>query len=602
MLASGRDMGYGVVMYVTVVPNRNSPPAILLREGYREGGKVRNRTLANLSRWPPEKVEALRQVLKGATVRPSLAEAFSISRTRPHGHVAAVLGTAVRIGLPSLIDPADSRNRDLVLAMVVNRVIEPGSKLACARAVASDTRSSTMGEVLQVSRADEDDLYAAMDWLLARQERIEDALAAKHLQEGTLVLYDVSSAALEGRHCELGRLGYPRDGVKGRLQIVYGLLTTKEGCPVAVEVFEGNTSDPATVSPQVAKIKDRFGLSQVVLVGDRGMITQARITSDLTEAGLHWITALRAPAIRSLVEAGTIQISLFDQVNLAEVRNEQDYPGERLVVCRNPAVAAERARKREALLASTEAELHKIEAATARDKRRLKGKDKIGVRVGRVINKYKVAKHFITEIGEERFSFRRNEEKIAAEAALDGIYVIRTSVGPADLSAEEAVRSYKRLQRVERAFRIFNGDLDVRPIHHRKADRVRAHLLLCMLAHYVEWHMLGDLAPMLFSEEDPEGAEAARPNPVDPPVRSAPARSKARRKRTEDGHPVHSFRSLLADLRTVAANRIEPAEPGIPPFDIITTPTPLQERAFALLGVSHRLGFTEARNRPRRRR
>ncbi|MBI2239001.1 MAG: IS1634 family transposase [Actinobacteria bacterium] len=584
-------------MYVTVVPNRNSPPAILLREGYREGGKVKNRTLANLSRWPPEKVEALRRVLRGEGAGAPLTEAFHISRTRPHGHVAAVVGTAYRIGLEQIIDPAPSRRRDLVMAMIANRVVDPGSKLACARALSPDTLSSSLGEVLGVGRADEDDLYAAMDWLVHRQDRIEDTLARRHLAEGTLVLYDVSSAALEGRHCELGRLGYPRDGVKGRLQIVYGLLTTKDGSPVAVEVFEGHTADPATVSHQVAKIKDRFGLSTVVLVGDRGMITEARITEDLKEAGLDWITALRAPAIRSLVQAGAIQVSLFDQVNLAEVTH-QDYPGERLVVCRNPAVAAERRRKREALLSSTEADLAKIEAATSRDKRRLKGKDKIGVRVGKVINRFKVAKHFITEIGEESFSFRRNEAKINAEAALDGIYVIRTSVGPGDLSPEQVVRSYKRLQRVERAFRIFNTDLDVRPIHHRKADRVRAHLLLCMLAHYVEWHMLQDLAPMLFSEEDPEGAEAARPNPVDPPVRSASATSKARSKRTEDGQSVHSFRSLLADLATVAANRIEPKEPGIPPFDIITTPTPLQERAFKLLGVSHRLGLFEGSRRP----
>lgn len=592
---------YAVVMYVTVVPNRNSPPAVLLREGYREGGKVKNRTLANLSRWPPEKVEALRRVLRGQAAGTPLAEAFSISRSRPHGHVAAVLGTARRVGLEEVIDPVPSRRRDLVLAMVVNRVIDPGSKLACARALSAATLTSSLGEVLGVSRADEDDLYAAMDWLSARQERIEDTLAGRHLREGTVVLYDVSSAALEGRHCELGRLGYPRDGVKGRLQIVYGLLTTKDGCPVAVEVFDGNTADPATVSAQVAKIKGRFGLDTVVLVGDRGMITQARIVEDLQPAALDWITALRAPAIRSLAEAGVIQMSLFDQVNLAEVTHP-DYPGERLVVCRNPAVATERRRKRDALLSSTETDLTKIEAATRRHKRKLKGKDKIGIRVGKVINHYKMAKHFIIEIGDESFSFRRNEDRIGAEAALDGIYVIRTSVGTDELSQEEVVRSYKRLARVERAFRVFNGDLDVRPIHHRKADRVRAHLLICMLAHYLEWHMLGDLAPMLFSEENPEGTEAARPNPVDPPVRSASATSKARTKRTNDGQPVHSFRSLLGDLATVAANRIKPNEPGIPPFDIITTPTALQERAFKLLGVNHRLGFSQQNRRPAERR
>lgn len=582
-------MVYNAGMYIHVVPNRNSPPAILLREGWREGGTTKNRTLANLSRWSPERVEALRQVLKGGRVAVPLSEAFQIVRTRPHGHVAAVVGTARRIGLEAMVDEKASRQRRLVLAMVTARIIEPRSKLATVRGLRTATLSSSLGEVLGISNADEDDLYEAMDWLLARQKRIEDTLAAKHLSEGTLVLYDVSSAALEGRHCPLGKIGYPRDGVKGRLQIVYGLLTTKEGCPVAVEVFEGNTADPTTVSAQVKKIKERFSLSKVVLVGDRGMITEARITEDLKDAGLDWISALRAPAIRSLLEGEAIQISLFDQVRLAEVAHS-DYPGERLVVCRNPAVAEERRRKREALLSSTEKLLAEIEVATRRDKRALKGKDKIGVRVGKVINRYKVAKYFETEIGEESFSYRRNEEKISAEAALDGFYVIRTSVGAEAISAEEAVRSYKRLQEVEHAFRIFNGDLDVRPIHHRKEDRVRAHFFLCMLAHYVEWHMAQDLAPMLFAEDDPPGAEAARPSPVDPPARSASARSKARKKRTQDGDPVHSFQSLLDDLATVAANRIQPREAGIPAFDMITTPTRIQQRAFELLGVSHRLG------------
>jgi hypothetical protein len=578
-------------MYVKVVPNRGSPPAILLTEGYREGGKVKNRTLANLTKLPPEKVEALRQALKGGSVSPPLADAFSISRSRPHGHVAAVLGTLKRIGLDRIIDPKPSRNRDLTLAMIVQRVIDPGSKLACARALAANTLNSSLGEVLQLERADEDDLYGAMDWLVTRQERIEDSLARRHLSEGTLVLYDVSSSALEGRHCELGRLGYPRDGVKGRLQIIYGLLTTKDGCPVSVQVFEGNTGDPATVSAQVAKIKDRFRLSSVVLVGDRGMITKARIEEDLRGTGLDWITALRAPAIKQLAQRGAIQLSLFDETNLAEI-SDPEYPDERLVVCRNPILAEERRRKREDLLAATEVELGKIESAVKREKRPLRGEGAIGVRLGRVINHYKMGKHFITEIRGDHFSFRRDEEGIAQEASLDGLYVIRTTVGAERLSSAEVVASYKRLQRVERAFRIFNGDLDVRPIHHRKADRVRMHLLLCMLSHYVEWHMLERLTPLLFSEEDPEGAAAARSSPVNPPVRSVAAAAKAKTKRNKDGLPVQSFRSLLRDLGTITVNRMQPTQAAIPAFDKITTPTPLQHHALELLGVSERLGFT----------
>jgi hypothetical protein len=578
-------------MYIAVVPNRNYRPAILLREGYREGGKVKNRTIANLTNWPAELVDAMRKVLKGGEVGLPLFEAFSVARSRPHGHVAAVLGTLQRIGLDRMIDAKPSRNRNLTLAMIVQRVIDPGSKLACARALASDTLGSSLGEVLGVERADEDDLYGAMDWLVARQEHIEDSLARKHVSEGTLVLYDVSSSALEGRHCELGRLGYPRDGVKGRLQIIYGLLTTKDGCPVAVQVFEGNTGDPATVSAQVAKIRDRFGLSSVVLVGDRGMITKARIEEDLRGTGLDWITALRAPAIKQLAQRGTIQLSLFDETNLAEV-SDPEYPGERLVVCRNPVLAEERRRKRGDLLAATEVELTKIATAVSREKRPLRGGGAIGVRLGKVINHYKMGKHFITEIGEDHFSFRRDEERIAQEEALDGLYIVRTNVGTERMSSAEVVASYKRLQRVERAFRIFNGELDVRPIHHRKADRVRGHLLLCMLSHYVEWHMLECLAPLLFAEEHPERAALSRSSPVNPPVRSASAATKARTKRNEDGMPVQSFRSLLRDLGTISVSRMQPTQATVPAFDKITTPTPIQARALQLLGISEHLGFT----------
>lgn len=593
-------MCYIVSMYVAKIPNHGSRPTFLLREGYREQGKVKTRTLGNITSLGPEKIEAIRQVLKGSTVGAPLAEAFSIVRTRPHGHVAAVLGTAYRLGLDRLIGPA-GRQRDLVLGMVVQRIIEPCSKLAAAQALSAATLTSTLGEVLGVERSDEDDLYGAMDWLLPRQEAIETALARRHLSERTLVLYDLSSAALEGRHCELGRIGYPRDGVKGRLQIEYGLLTTKQDCPVAVEVFAGNTGDPATVSAQVAKIKERFGLSSVVLVGDRGMLTEARINEDLKPAGLDWVSALKAPQIRQLAERGTIQLSLFDERNLAEVA-DPDYPGERLVVCRNPLLAQERGRKREELLAATEADLAKIEGATKRAKRALRGKEQIGVRLGKVIGRHRVGKHFITEIGEEHFSFRRNQEKIAQEAALDGIYVVRTSVGADHLSSPEVVDSYKRLQGVERAFRLFNGDLDVRPIHHRTGDRVRAHFLICMLAHYLEWHMRQSLASLLFAEEDLEGVQAARPNPIAPAQRSASTAAKARTKRTQAGLPVQSFRSLLRDLSTVAANRVRPTDQAIPSFDVITEPTPLQERAFELLGVSERLGFSHTRGSTHQRR
>lgn len=575
-------------MYVTRVPNRGSPPAVLLRESYREGGKVRNRTLANLSRWPEEKVEALERVLKGLPPKVALTEAFEITRSRPHGHVAAAVGTARGLGLAELIDAAPSRMRDLVLALVVARVLRPASKLATARGLRSETASSSLGEVLAVSGADEDDLYDAMDWLVERQERIEDALAARHLDEATLVLYD--SAAFEGTTCPLAARGYARDGVKGRPQVVYGLLTSKEGIPVAVEVFEGNTADPATVASQVAKVKERFGLAHVVLVGDRGMLTKARIDADVAPAGLEWVTALRAPSIKALAAVGAIQLSLFDETDLAEITHP-DYPGERLVVCRNPALAAERARKRQDLLQATEAQLEKVAVATTRQRRPLRGRDQIGLRVGKVIGRYKMGKHFVIDIGEESFSYRRDEAAITAEAALDGIYVLRTNVAAEYFTTAEVIASYKRLASVERAFRIFNGDLDVRPIHHRRADRVRAHFLVCMLAHYLEWHLLDRLAPMLFIDNDKAAAEADRPSPVAPAVRSAKAKTKDTHKRTPDGEPVHSFATLLADLATICVNRIQPTDPDTAAFDMVTTPTPLQRRAFQLLSVSHRLGF-----------
>jgi len=574
-------------MYVTRVPNRNSPPAVLLRESYREGGKVKNRTVANLSSWPEAKVEALARALKGLPPA-GLEDMIEVTRSLPHGHVAAVLGTIRSLGLEELIDPAPSRQRDLVVAMITAAVIDGSSKLATARGLRAETAASSLGSLLGLQGCDEDDLYAAMDWLLPRQRSIEDALAARHLRDGTLVLYDVSSAAFEGRTCPLGQIGHARDGVRGRLQIVYGVLTTPDGIPVAVEVFSGATGDPATVASQVAKLKSRFGLAHVAVVGDRGMLTKARIRDDLQPANLDWITALRGPAIKALMTGGTIQPTLFDQADMAEVTSP-DYPGERLIACYNPFLAAERARKRTELLAATEAALEKIAAATRRARRPLRGQDKIALAVGKVINAKKVAKHFIINVTDDGLAWRRDEQKIADEAALDGIYVIRTSLPADTLPAAGTVESYKALENVERVFRGLNTDLLIRPIRHRLEDRVKAHVLIRLLAYYVTWHMQQRLAPMLFKDDDPAAARAARPSPVAPAGRSPSARAKDATKHTAGGQPVHSLATLLADLATIAANRIQPAQ-GLPGFTLITTPTPVQRRALELLGVSCRLG------------
>jgi Transposase DDE domain len=579
-----------VVMYVVKVPNRGSPPAILLRESYREAGKVKNRTLANLSSWPEAKVEALARVLKGQP--PPAADldgAFEITRSLPHGHVAAVLGAARQLGLEELIDPVPSRQRDLVTAMAVAQVIAPDSKLAIARGLREETAASSLGEVLGVGGCDEDDLYAAMDYLAARQDAIQDTLAARHLAGGTLVLYDVSSAAFEGRTCPLGVIGHPKDGVRGRLQIVYGLLTSRDGIPVAIEVFAGNTGDPTTVAAQATRVKDRFGIAKVVLAGDRGMLTAARLREDVRPAGLDWITALRAPQVKALVRDGDLQLTLFDEADLAEITSP-DFPGERLVACKNPFLEAERARKRESLLAATEADLGKIAAACARARRPLRGIDNIAVRVDRVLRRRKVAKHFITEIGDDSFSYARDQDSIAAEARLDGIYVLRTSVDASSLDSGDVVSSYKALAQVERAFRAFNTDLDIRPIRHRTEDRVRAHVFLRMLSYYLSWHLQARLAPLLFTDDDKPAAQAARPSPVAPAIRSPRALAKAAIKKTSSDLPVHSFGSLLADLGTICLNTIAPADPALPGFRLVTTPTALQRQAFELLGVSHRLG------------
>jgi len=577
-------------MYVAKVPNRGSPPAVLLRESYREAGKVKNRTLANLSAWPDARVDALSRVLKGQPPPAAdLDEAFEITRSLPHGHVAAVLGTARQLGLDELIDPVPSRQRDLVTAMAVAQVIDPGSKLAIARGLRDATAASSLGEVPGLGSCDEDDLYAAMDYLQARQDTIENALAARHLAGGTLVLYDVSSAAFEGRTCPLGAIGHPKDGVRGRLQIVYGLLTSAEGIPVAIEVFAGNTGDPATAASQVTKVKDRFGITKVVLAGDRGMLTAARLREDVRPEGLDWITALRAPQVKKLARDGALQLTLFDVQDLAEITSP-DFPGERLVACMNPFLEAERARKRESLLTATEADLAKIAAACARARAPLRGQDKIAVRAARVLNRRKVGKHFTTAITGDSFSYARNPDSITAEAALDGIYVLRTSVDADDLDSPDVVSSYKALAQVERAFRAFSTDLDIRPIRHRTEDRVRAHVFLRMLSYYITWHMQARLAPVLFTDDDKPAAQAARQSPVAPAARSPKALAKAAAKRTGDELPVHSFASLLSDLATICLNTITPADPALPGFRLVTTPTAVQRHALDLLGVSHRLG------------
>ena len=566
-------------------PQPQLAPAVLLREFFRDAGKVNKRTLANLSKWPPTLIEGLRVLLKGGAAVARLHDAFDIQRSLPHGHVAAVLGTLRKLRLDRTIAGADSPERRRVLAMIVARILDPGSKLATARGLAADTARDSLAETLGLGEIDEDDLYAAMDWLLERQDAIERRLARRHLKDGALVLYDLTSVYLEGRRCPLGRRGYSRDGKRGKLQIEFGLLCDAEGRPVAVEVFHGNTADPATVGAQIDKLRRRFGFSKVVLVGDRGMLTEARIREDVKPAGLDWISALRGPAVRSLVESGAVQLSLFDETDLVEVRSDA-YPGERLMVCRNPLLAEARARKRDELLQATEALLDPIVAATKRKKRRLKGADKIGVRVGKVVGQYKMAKHFELEIEENSFGYRRTPESIAAEAALDGLYVVRTSLAETQLDAEGTVRAYKRLSAVERAFRSLKTvDLKVRPVFHHAANRVRAHVLLCMLAHYVEWHLRERLKPLLFDDDDPAAAEAARASIVAPAQVSEAAKEKARSKRTANGHPVHSFRTLLGDLATIARNRVVPRLPGAEPFEVLTRPTALQREAFKLLDV-----------------
>lgn len=581
-------------MYIEVVPNHGSRPTILLRESTRDGKRTIKRTLANLTHWDPAKVQALRDALRGAapagsgTAVPTGAfeDSFEILRSLPHGHVAAVLGTIRRLGIPALLSRKRTRERDLALAVIAARVIDPRSKLATAHGLRAETLESTLAEELGLADADEDAIYAAMDWALTRQDAVEDEFARRHLADGSLVLYDVTSTYFEGHHCPLARRGYSRDGKREKAQIVVGLLTDAEGRPVAVEVFPGNTGDARTVAPQVAKLRERFGIRRIVLVGDRGMLTEARIRDDLRpHEGLDWISALRAPAIRGLVERRELQLSLFDERDMAEITSPQ-FPGERLVVCRNPLLAEERAKNRTGLLAATQKGLEKVAAAVARAHKPLRGAAAIGARAGKVLAQFKVGKHFEVRITDDSLSWNRREERIAAESALDGIYVVRTSVPAEKLPESAVVRTYKRLSEVERAFRSLKSvDLKIRPIHHRLERRVRAHVFLCMVAFYVEWHMRDALAPLLFDDEYPEQGEAARESAVAPAQRSEHARTKAATRCAQDGLPVQSFQCLLRDLRTLTRNRIRARGTEAVELNKLVNPTPLQQQALDLLGV-----------------
>ena len=563
-------------MHIDAVPNRGSRPTYLLRESYREGKKVRKRTLANLSALEDAQIAAIQAVLRGQTLRPA-GELFEISASRAHGHVHAVALAMQRLGLASLIGSQPSRERDLVLAMVAARIVEPYSKLATTRW----WHTTTLAEDFGVSEANEDDLYAAMDWLLSRQEAIEKKLAARHLSAGGLVLYDLSSSYFEGTHCPLAKLGYNRDGRKGLLQVNYGLLTDARGCPVAVSVHEGNVADSATLLPEVQRLRERFGIERLVMVGDRGMIGHKAIAELRQSEGIGWITALKSASIRALVEQGALQLGLFDERNLLELTSPE-YPGERLVACRNRELAALRAHKREQLLVATEKSLKAIQARVAAGK--LTGADAIGLRVGKVVNQYKVAKHFELSIGEKSFSFARKREAIAAEAALDGLYIIRTSVSAQQIDAAQCVRNYKALANVERAFRSLKTvDLKVRPIYHRSADRVRAHIFLCMLAYYVEWHMREAWALLMFADTDRQ-AKATR-DPVAPATRSQAALAKVALRRLEDGTPVHSFSTLMKELGTIVRNTCHApgAGPEVPSFKVLTTPNATQRHALDLI-------------------
>ncbi|KAA3445850.1 IS1634 family transposase [Mesorhizobium sp. SARCC-RB16n] len=577
-------------MFVETVPNRNSPPAVLLRESYRdEQGRAQKRTLA--SKLPGDVIAALKAILRGGTVIGTGPGELEIERSLPHGHVAAALGMIRTIALDRLIlsttkDAASRRHCDLVVAMMVDRLIAPRSKLGFVRAVDEETAASSLGAVLGLGEVKEREAYEALDWLLARQTRIENGLARRHLEDGVLMLYDVSSSYFEGRCCPLAHYGHSRDHRGDRPQIVYGLLCTREGLPIAVEVFDGNTADPSTLSAQVEKVKDRFGIGRLVLVGDRGMVTAVRIRDDLKPAGLDWITCLRAPVIQALAaQNGPLQLSLVDERDLAEISAPDMFPGERLIVCRNRELAAERARKREDLLVATECELARIDARVRRKGSRLRSAAEIGMAVGAVLNSKKMAKHFDVEIGDGALTWRRRIGQIEEEARLDGIFVIRTSVPAEHLDAAETVQVYKDLSRVERAFRSLKTvDLEIRPIRHWTAPRVRAHVFLCMLAYHVEWHLRQAWAPLLFHDTELATASTQRSSPVAATEPSAAVKSKKATKRSADGHRVMSFADLI-DLGTLVRNTTRvPARPQHR-FTLYSTPTALQEAAFRLLAL-----------------
>jgi len=557
----------------------------LLRHTYREDGKVKHLTLGNLSDLPDDLIQVIRRRLAGEPLSQD-DDDFEIVRSLPHGHVAAVLGTLRRIGLDRVLSAKPCREAELIIAMIVLRILAPASKLAQLTGLQTATAQHSLGEELQLEEIETREWYEALDWLLKRQTRIENKLAKKHLGEGTLVLYDVSSSYYTGRQSTLVRHGYSRDGKPGEPQIVYGLLCAPDGCPVAIEVFAGNTADPTTFTAQVKKIRRRFGIARVVLIGDRGMITSKRIDEDLRDLdGLDWITALRSDSIKKLTAQQTIQLSLFDQHDLAEVTSDE-YPGERLVVCRNPLLADERARKRNELLATAEEKLEAVAKAVSRAKNPLRGKDKIGLRVGRDLKNTKVQKHFELTFADDSFSYRRREEQIAEEAALDGLYVIRTSVSSETLSSQDTVRAYKDLSQVERAFRSLKTvDLHVRPIYHWKDERIKSHVFLCMLAYYVEWHLRGALAELLFDDHEREAAEESRESIVAPAPRSAAATCKDHQRVTADGFPVQSFQCLLKDLATLCKHRVRWKSSPELEFERVTEPTRLQSHVFQLLGV-----------------
>ena len=586
-LEFARILAYNEYMYIETIPNRDSPPAILLRESYRQDGKVRKRTLANLSALSAPVIEGLKVLLRGGVAVSSAEEAFVIERSLPHGHVAAVLGMARALGAEQWFASAPAALRPVLLAMLVARVIEPGSKLATHRSLHQDTATSSLGRVLGLEQCRAADLYRALDWLYQAQPRIEQRLARRHLAGGTLVLYDLSSTWLTGRCCELAAYGYSRDGKRDEPQIVFGLICNAEGCPVSVEVFKGNTGDPATVAEQVKKLKEHFGIERLAWVGDRGMLTSARIEETLKPAGMDWVSSLRAPQIAQLMaEHGPLQLSLFDERNLMELRSEQ-FPGERLIVCRNPLLADERARKRQELLAATEEQLHKIAMATQRPRQPLRGQQAIALRVGRIIERFHMAKHFDLTITDTSFDWRRREQAIAAEAALDGLYVIRTSLPDTAMDASAAVSAYKSLAHVERAFRsIKTMEMHVRPVFHYNSERVRAHVFLCMLAYYVQWHMRQRLKSMLFDDEHLDEANAGRPSPVLKAVRSVQAKHKDSSRFADDHLPLHSFNTLLKDLATLNYNvtytRLNPEAKIV----LTTRPTPLQDKAFRLLAIN----------------